>query len=74
MVLFHTFIVLHVPMGVPLEWNLVMVYGGFFCFGNMHEYTTGMPSLWMLAFLVIVSGFVPLLGNLSRTEFHSYHP
>ena len=26
---FHTFITSHIPMGVPIEWNFMMVYGGF---------------------------------------------
>jgi hypothetical protein len=29
MVVFHTFITSSIPMGVPIEWNVIMVYGGF---------------------------------------------
>ena len=32
MLLLHGFITSNVPMGVPLEWNVMMVYGGFFLF------------------------------------------
>ena len=30
---FHGFITSNVPMGVPIEWNIMMVYGGCFLFG-----------------------------------------
>ena len=32
MLVLHGFITSNVPMGVPLEWNVMMVYGGFFLF------------------------------------------
>src|SRR5690606_7238570 len=33
MVILHGFILGSVPMGVPIEWNLVVLYGGMFLFG-----------------------------------------
>src|SRR5690606_29289934 len=32
MTAFHTFIFLNLPMGVPMEWNIIMVYGGWLLF------------------------------------------
>ncbi len=32
MLLLHGFITSNVPMGVPIEWNFMMVYGGFALF------------------------------------------
>ncbi len=32
MLMLHGFITSNVPMGVPLEWNVMMLYGGFYLF------------------------------------------
>src|SRR5262249_29864273 len=32
MVFLHAYITSNVPMGVPIEWNVMMLYGGFFLF------------------------------------------
>jgi hypothetical protein len=65
MLLFHTFITSNVPMGVPIEWNVMVVYGGLFLFGAQ---TTASPmdiaSPWLIAFLAVSAGLVPLIGNL----------
>ncbi len=62
---FHAFITLNVPMGVPVEWNVTMVYGGFVLFGAQaatSPFAIGSP---VLASLLLVALFViPLLGNL----------
>lgn len=64
MLMLHGFITSNVPMGVPLEWNVMMVYGGFFLFYE----NAGVSILSMsapIAALVITCGIlVPLLGNL----------
>lgn len=67
----HGFIMSNVPMGVPLEWNVVMVYGGFYLF-----WAHAGVSAWALspatALVVGVMGLVlPLLGNLlpARVSF-----
>lgn len=70
---FHLFIAGNFPMGMPVEWNIMMVYGGLVLFGHL----AGVPLLaivdapWLLAFLAIVLAFVPLYGNLvpSRVSF-----
>ena len=71
MVFLHVFITSQVPLGVPIEWNVMMVYGGVFLFWK-HAATTvfAMPPL-MGAFLAVMLVAVPLLGNLfpSRISF-----
>lgn len=63
MVLLHSYITSNVPMGVPLEWNVIVLYGGFFLF-----YANGTVSpldlSWPVAlFLILVSIVLPLAGN-----------
>jgi hypothetical protein len=71
MLFLHAYITSNVPMGVPLEWNVMMVYGALFLFvGHQGEsvFDVGAPAL---AFLAVMCGAVPLLGNLfpSRVPF-----
>ena len=64
MLALHGFITSSVPMGVPIEWNVMVVYGGFFlCFKNasVSIFEAGTPMLLLLAIVLIG---VPLLGNL----------
>lgn len=63
MVALHAFITSNVPMGVPLEWNVVVVYSGFVLFGahDLHLVDVGLP---VGVFLLVVSVLVPLMGNL----------
>jgi hypothetical protein len=65
MLVFHTFITSSVPMGVPIEWNFLMVYGAFFLFGH-HADTSilGVTSPVLAAWLVVACFMVPLVGNL----------
>lgn len=72
MLLFHTFITSSIPMGVPLEWNVVMVYGAFVLFGHyagVSAFTVSSPLL--IAYLVFALFVVPLFGNLvpSKVSF-----
>jgi hypothetical protein len=72
MLLFHTFITSSIPMGVPIEWNVIMVYGGFVLFGHYADvsaFSIGSPLL--VAFLLFALVGVPLFGNLfpSRASF-----
>jgi hypothetical protein len=62
---FHTFITLNVPMGVPVEWNVTMVYGGFALFGghaSVSPFSIQSPILIGLLLLALL--VIPLLGNL----------
>lgn len=64
MLMLHGFITSNVPMGVPLEWNVMMVYGGFFLFWKhaaVSPLAASAPVLVLIAFMGIA---LPLLGNL----------
>jgi hypothetical protein len=62
---FHVFITSHVPMGVPIEWNVLMVYGAFVLFGHHAEIRAlDVHSLPLVLYLVGALLVVPLVGNL----------
>jgi len=61
----HTYITSNVPMGVPIEWNFMMVYGTFALFWAHPEVTIAdMGFTPLAAFLVLMLVIVPLAGNL----------
>ena len=65
MLLLHGYITSNVPMGVPIEWNVMVVYGGFALFWAHPDASLaaiGPPPV--LAFLVVMLVIIPLLGNL----------
>jgi hypothetical protein len=73
MVGFHGFIAINNPSGMPIEWNILMIYGGIALFGFHPEAsilaTGSMPLL--LAFVLFCMFVVPLYGNFvpSRVSF-----
>jgi len=73
MVGFHGFIALNNPSGMPIEWNILMIYGGIFLFGFHPEASVlalgAMPLL--AAFLFFCLFLVPCYGNFvpSRVSF-----
>jgi hypothetical protein len=65
MLVFHVFITSSIPMGVPLEWNVMMVYGAFFLFGHhaaVSAFHIGSPVL--IGYLVFACVLVQVVGNL----------
>ena len=65
MLMLHGFITSNVPMGVPLEWNVVVVYAGFALFWahpDVGLMDLGSPPLAVVLIIALV--VVPLLGNL----------
>jgi hypothetical protein len=65
MALFHAFIAGNFPMAVPIEWNVMTVYGAVFLFGFQGDtavwsITSPLLAVYLLAALVAV----PLYGNL----------
>jgi hypothetical protein len=65
MVGLHLFIFSNMPMAVPLEWNVMAVYGGFALFYMHPEVSVWhMDSLPVAAALFGTLVLVPLLGNL----------
>ena len=70
---FHTFIALNNPNGMPIEWNILMIYGAIFLFG-VHPEASILAlgqAPWLLAFLVFSLVGLPLFGNFfpSRVSF-----
>lgn len=64
MVMLHGFITSNVPMGVPIEWNVMVVYGAFFLFfkhADVSVFSVGGPMLVVLVLALIVT---PLVGNV----------
>lgn len=67
----HLFIMSNVPMGVPIEWNICILYTVFALFGA-HPDLNPLTTLWSaraeypiyLVSLIICLITVPLLGNL----------
>jgi len=65
MVLFHLHILSAIPMGVPLEWNVVMMFGAVWLFaehGQVRFADTEYPWLILIGLVVVVS--VVIYGNL----------
>ncbi|MEO1172165.1 MAG: DUF3556 domain-containing protein, partial [Myxococcota bacterium] len=62
MVVLHGFITSTVPMGVPIEWNVMVVYGAFFLFGEHASASVfALEPLWLYAPLLTVSVLIPLI-------------
>lgn len=64
MLALHGFITSNIPMGVPLEWNVMMVYGGFFLFWKHASVSVLSMSLPVAVVVLCMCVLVPLLGNL----------
>ncbi len=70
---FHGFIALNNPSGMPIEWNILMIYGGIFLFGFHPEASVlALGTLPLLAGFLFFSLFcVPCFGNFfpARVSF-----
>lgn len=65
MALFHLFITSSIPMGVPIEWNVAMVYGAFFLFGHHAAVrASAVASPLLLGYLLVACVLVQVIGNL----------
>ena len=70
---FHSFIALNNPSGMPIEWNILMVWGGIFLFGFHPEASVlaigSMPALALFLFVFLFA--IPCYGNFvpSRVSF-----
>jgi len=60
----HIYITSNVPMGVPIEWNFMVVYAAFFLFGAQAEVPILSSPPELLVFLAVVSIMLPVLGNI----------
>ncbi|MDP1920761.1 MAG: DUF3556 domain-containing protein [Myxococcales bacterium] len=65
MLMLHTYITSNVPMGVPLEWNVAVVYGGFALFWAHPDVSLlSLGPSWLAAFVVTMTLVLPIVGNL----------
>jgi hypothetical protein len=65
MLALHVYITSNVPMGAPIEWNFMVVFGAFALFWAHPDITVwGLGSSPLAAFLVVMLVGIPLLGNL----------
>ena len=72
MLLLHAYILSNVPMGVPLEWNVMVVYGGFaLLWAHPGVSLLEVGSTPVAALLLVTAIGIPLVGNLlpSRISF-----
>ncbi len=70
MLMLHSYITSNVPMGVPIEWNFMVVYAGFFLFGaNSHIMPLAVGNVPLAIFLVVVSVILPFVGNIIPERF-----
>ncbi|WP_052554703.1 DUF3556 domain-containing protein [Enhygromyxa salina] len=66
MLMLHGYITSNVPMGVPIEWNVMVVYGAFALFWAHPEVTVlDVGPTPLAAFLLVMLVAVPLVGNLA---------
>jgi hypothetical protein len=70
---FHGFIGINNPSGMPVEWNILMIYGAIALFG-FHQDVSILETLqmpWLLALVVFSMFVIPLYGNFvpSRVSF-----
>lgn len=69
MVVFHIHIISTIPMGVPLEWNVMMAFGTMFLFGHYSDVGLGdadHPLLVFGVFALVVA--VVVWGNLRPAQ------
>lgn len=74
MLLFHLHITSTFPLGVPLEWNLFVMYCILFLFGHYsHVGASSLHSPLLVVCLVIAALLGPVLGNF-KPELVSFLP
>ena len=74
MVIFHVHILSTFPLGVPLEWNIFMIFGVLFLFGEYGEVPLStLDDPLLMAILLVVGVGIPVLGNL-RPDLISFLP
>jgi len=74
MVLFHLNILLSIPMGVPLEWNIMFIYSGLVLFGAYSDVRFwSIESPVLIAILVAAVLIGPVYGSL-RPDKISFLP
>ncbi len=64
MVGLHVYITSNVPMGVPIEWNFMVVYGAFYLFWFNADVSLTTLPLPLAIFLAVMLIALPLIGNI----------
>src|SRR5438093_12957772 len=65
MIVFHAHITSTFALGVPMEWNLFMIFSVLFLFGHYGEVPLStLDSPLLIAVLVVGGVVLPLIGNL----------
>jgi hypothetical protein len=65
MILFHVHITSTFALGVPMEWNLFMIFGLLFLFGHYGDVPLStLDDPLLIALLVLIGAVVPIVGNL----------
>jgi hypothetical protein len=74
MLLFHIHITSTFALGVPLEWNLFMIFGLGFLFGHYGDVPfSNLDNPLLIAALVVIGVLIPIVGNL-RPDKISFLP
>ena len=74
MIIFHIHITSTFPLAVPLEWNLFMIFGLLFLFGEYGDVPLStLDDPLLIAFLALCCVGLPVLGNL-RPDLVSFLP
>jgi transmembrane protein DUF3556 len=74
MLMFHVHIFSTFAMGVPMEWNLFMLFGLCFLFGEYGDVSlSNLDSPVLIALLVLIGVVMPVVGNL-RPDKISFLP
>ena len=74
MIIFHVHITSTFPLAVPLEWNLFMIFGLLFLFGEYGDVPLStLDDPLLIAFLLLCCVGLPILGNL-RPDLVSFLP
>ncbi len=65
MIIFHVHIFSTFPLGVPLEWNIFMIFGILFLFGHYGGVPLGtLDDPLLIAIMTVTCVGIPVLGNL----------
>jgi len=74
MIIFHVHITSTFPLAVPLEWNLFMIFGILFLFGEYGDVPfSTLDDPLLIALLLLIGVGLPVLGNF-RPDLVSFLP
>jgi hypothetical protein len=74
MIFFHVHITSTFALGVPLEWNLFMIFGLLFLFGEYGDVPlSNLDSPLLIVALILIGAVIPIVGNL-RPDKISFLP